>query len=262
MTELLELLDAGPMIALAIACVLMISVVVVVILQARRIGRLERRLAERGESAEEVSLQRIAELQARHETSLGGGSGIPLRPALAVGAVLLVVVLALGGTWMLVRDGDDGGAQAEAAGAQADTATTAANGEPREPQPTQDPTAATTVPATVPPISDTSAFSVKVFNASGVPGAAGDGVAPRLTTEGYNVLRPDNYPTGETDVAESVVMYNGRANQAAAWNIARVLDLDRSPPLEGLTVDQIDGADVVVVVGTDLARNMTSSATP
>ena len=256
MTELLELLDRGPLIALAIASVLMVSVVVVVILQTRRIARLERRLAERGETADEAPLRRIAELQARHETSSGLAAGA--RPALAIGAVVVVALLALGGAWMFVRGGDEGGAtpgQAAAPGATTEEEGSATTTAP-------DPVTGTTVPASVPPITDTSQYSVKVYNASGVPGAAGDGVAPRLQTEGYDVLRPDNYPTGEEDVPQSVVMYNGDRNRTAALNVARVLGITRAPPLEGLTVDQIEGADVVVVVGLDIARNVAPTATP
>jgi hypothetical protein len=262
MSELLDLLDAGPMIALAIASVLMIAVVVVIILQARRIGRLEQRLAERGESAEEAPLRRIAELHARHEASPGTGSRLALRPVLTGVAVVLVAVLALSGAWFFVRGGGDevaGPDAAAEANAPAQTGT-AADGSPPPPGP--DPVAATTVPASVPPIPDTSAFSVKVFNASGVPGAAGDGVGPRLQTEGYDVLNPANFPGPEVELPESVVMYNGSENQAAAWNIAQVLGVTRAPPLEGLTADQIEGADVVVVVGLDLARSVASGETP
>lgn len=267
MSELLDLLDAGPMIALAIACVLMLAVVVAVILQTRRINSLERRLADRGESAEDAPLRRLAELQARNEGASAGLRSRPaLRPALTVAAVVVVVLLALGGAWMFVLGGDDPqeGAQAEAPAQQGAEGGGSGEGEGEEGETATapDPVTATTVPASVPPITDTGMFSVKVYNASGVPGAAGDGVAPRLQTEGYQILRPDNYPTGETDVAESVVMYNGQENQEAAWNVATVLGITRTPPLEGLTVDQIEGADVVVVVGLDLAQSVVPTETP
>lgn len=260
MSELLDLLDAGPMIALAIACVLMVSVVVVVVLQARRISRLERQLAERGESAEEAPLRRIAELQARHETSESGvGSSVALRPALIVAGVALVMLLAVGGAWMFLTGGDDGSVPSPQAEATGQTTTGGGNA-PTTTAP--DPVAATTVPASVPPIADTSQFSVAVFNASGVAGAAGDGVTPRLQTEGYQVPITANYPNEETGLQQSVVMYNGSENQAAAWNIAQVLGITRTPPLEGLTVDQIGGADVVVVVGLDIAESVVSTQTP
>ena len=262
MAELLDLLDAGPMIALAIACVLMVSVLVVVFLQMRRIGRLERQLAERGESAEDAPLRRIAELQARHEMAAGGsvGSRAALRPALVIGAVVVAVALAGGGAWFFLGGGDGPAEQGAQAAAPGQTETQAA----QAPAPAPDPLAATTVPASIdiPPIPDTSAFTVKVFNASGTQGAAGSVVAPRLANEGFNMLESENYPTGETDVRESVVMFNGDENQAAAWNIATVLGVKRAPRLEGLTVDQIQGADVVVVVGADLANSMVSSETP
>lgn len=258
MSELLDLLDLGPMIAIAVACVLMVAVVVVVLLQARRIARLERALADRGESADEASLQRIAELQARQEASEGIRSpGSSMRTAFTVGAGVLVLLLAIGGVWLFATGGDDGGTGAEAA-----TGTTAGSTREAPARPATSPVSATALPASIPPLEDTSQFTVKVYNASGVAGAAGDGVAPRLDTEGYDILVPDNYPNGETGLARSLVMYNGKKNQPAAWNIADVLGIKRAPPLEGLTVDQIGGADVVVVVGLDLAENVVATNTP
>lgn len=258
MSELLDLLDLGPMIAIAVACVLMVAVVVVVLLQARRINRLERALAERGDGADDASLRRIAELQARQEASEGiRGPAPSLRTALTVGAGVLVLLLAMGGVWLFATGGDDGG------GADAASATTAGSSTGTAPaRPTTSPVSATALPASIPPLEDTSQFTVKVYNASGVAGAAGDGIVPRLDTEGYDMLVADNYPNDETGLARSVVMYNGKKNQAAAWNIADVLGVKRAPPLEGLTVDQIGGADVVVVVGLDLAENVVATNTP
>lgn len=251
------------MIALAIAMVLMIVVVVVIILQTRRISRLEAMLAQRGEAATDAPLRRIAELQARHEASAGTTSASALRPLLTVAAIVLVVALAAGGAWLLLGGGDDG---TPAAGPddQAETRTetgartTTAAGTGTEPS---DPLAESTVPDDVPALTDTGAYTVLVFNASGVVGAAGDGVAPRLETEGFNMLQPANYPSGE-NLDLSVVMYNGAENQEAAWNVAKVLGIRRAPPLEGLTVDQVQGADVVVVVGLDLAESLVATSPP
>lgn len=246
------------MIAIAVACVLMVAVVVVVLLQARRIARLERALAERGEAADEASLRRIAELQARQEASEGiHGPARSMRTALTVGAGALVILLAIGGVWLFATGGDDGGT-----GAQASSETTSGSTSEAAGRPTTSPVSATALPAAIPPLEDTSQFTVKVYNASGVAGAAGDGVVPRLDTEGYEMLAADNYPNNETGLQRSVVMYNGKKNQAAAWNIADVLGIKRAPPLEGLTVDQIDGADVVVVVGLDLAEDVVATNTP
>lgn len=258
MSELLDLLDLGPMIAIALACVLMVAVVVVVLLQSRRIARLERALAERGEASDEAPLRRIAELQARQQASEGIHRPAPaVRTILTVGAGVLVLLLAAGGIWLFATGGDDGGTGAEAA-----TGTAPGTTEKAPVRPTTSPVSATTLPATIPPIADTSQYTVKVYNASGVAGAAGDGVVPRLDTEGYDMLVADNYPNNETGLQRSVVMYNGKKNQAAAWNIADVLGIKRAPPLEGLTVDQIGGADVVVVVGLDLAENVVATNTP
>lgn len=256
MSELLDLLDRGPMIALAIAMVLMVVVVVVIILQTRRINRLEAQLVERGEAAEDAPLRRLAELQARHEGSAPLGSG--LRPLLLGGAAVVVLALAVGGVWFLLGgdDGPAGGGGETTARTEGQTTSTAGR------TTTTDPVSASAVPAEVPRLPDTSRYSIKVLNASGIAGAAGDGVAPRLQAEGFTMLQPDNYTGGEGNLAQSVVMYNGRENQRAAWVVADVLGLDKAPPLDGVTSEDADGADVVVVVGLDLAEAMVSSATP
>lgn len=265
MGELLDLLDAGPMIALAIACVLMVSVVVVVVLQARRISRLEDRLAERGDAADDAPLQRIAELQARNEISQGstsvGAGTFPWRQVAMIGGTAVVLLLAIGGVYLFVTGGDDGSGAQASAGARTDAAST------RPATTTPGPRASSTIPAEIPPLDDASQYTVAVFNASGVSGAAGNGVTPRLTLEGFQVPITTDYPNGVTDLAQSVVMYSGDENRTAAWNVADLLGIDRTPPLEGLSADQTGGADVIVVVGLDTADGLaagttTSTATP
>lgn len=258
MGELLDLLDAGPMIALAIACVLMVSVVVVVILQARRISRLEDRLAERGEAADDAPLRRIAELQARNELSEGGqsagGGTFPLRQVLAIAGTAVVLVLGIVGVYFFVTGGDDGagGAQAATTG-RTDAAST------RAARTTPGPRASSTVPAEIPPLEDAASHTVAVFNASGVSGAAAGG-ANRLQVEGFQVPITDDYP-GVTNLAQSVVMYSTEDDRVTAWNVADLLGIDRAPALEGLTPDQTGGADVVVVVGLDTAQGLANGAT-
>lgn len=259
MAELLDLLDAGPMIALAIACVLMVSVVVVVILQARRISRLEDLLAERGESAEEVPLRRLAELQARSELSEGTPASrgtFPVRQVVGIGATAVVLLLGIVGVYFFVTGGDDGSGAAATTAARTDPAST------RPATTTPGPKESSTVPAEIPPLEDASEFTVAVFNASGVSGAAGNGVTPRLTLEGFRVPITTDYPNGVTDLPQSVVMYSGEENKTAAWNIADMLGIKRTPPLEGLTPDQTGGADVVVVVGLDTAEQLAAGSVP
>jgi hypothetical protein len=50
-----------------------------------------------------------------------------------------------------------------------------------------------------------------------------------------------------------VMWTNG--NRTVAWNVARDLGIKRAPPLDGISPDQIDHAEVAVLIGLDLANN-------
>lgn len=233
----------------------MLALVVVAVVQGHRIRKLEDRLAERGDAAEEASLQRIAELQARHRVS----SGLPgirdqMRVAGTIGLVVLVLVAAIGGVWYLFLRGDGGGA-----GTAAGSTTTAGTTTPAPPSPVD----ATLVPANVPVIPDKSIYTLAVFNATGIAGAAGDVVAPALTGEGWTIPADliDNEPNAVTGLKKSVVMYTA-GKKRVAWNVAKDLGLKNAKPLDGYSPDQIGNADVVVVVGLDLANGAATTTTP
>jgi hypothetical protein len=232
-----------------------VALVVVAVLQGRKVRHLEDRLARSGEAAEEAPLQRIAELQARHAVSSGTpGAGGSLRMAGVVGLVALALVAAIGGVWYLfVRDDGGGGTQADTPATTASTSTT-----PAEP-PT--PVDTTLVPDEVVPVPDRSIYTIAVFNATGIAGAAGDVVAPRLTNEGWSVPLIANEPNAVTGLKESVVMFS-RGKRRVAQNVAKDLGVTRAPPLDGYTAEQIGNADVVVVVGLDLANGAATVTTP
>ncbi len=228
-----------------------VALVVVAILQGRRIRRLEQRLAQVGESAVEAPLQRIAELQARH--SVSDATPPPdregqLRTLGAVAMVALVLVAAAGGVWYLFVRDDGGTATAGVTPAATTAAQTTAN--PPEPVDT------TLVPDQVTPLPDRSIYTVAVFNASGIQGAAGEVIAPRLQNEGWTTGTVANAPSTRD---ESVVMFTG-GKKRVAQNVAKDLDIARTPPIDGLTPDEIGNADVVVLVGLDLANNGTAPA--
>ncbi len=230
-----------------------IGLIVIAIRQGRAIRRLEDRLARTGDAAVEAPLQRIADLQARHTTSTGSPDlRGPLRTGAIVGVAALVVVALVGGIWYLFAR-DDGGSAAAESGRPATTQqqTQAA---PAAPPPDQ-----ALVPDEVPQI-DKSAHTVAVFNASGIDGVAGDIVAPALENEGYQVPLVANPPDGDTDRQRSVVMYTS-GNRKAAQNVAHDLGVTRAPPLDGYTDEQVGDADVVVLVGLDIA-NGGIAATP
>lgn len=238
--------------AAILALFAVVALVVVVALQGRAIRRLEDRVAERGDAAEEASLQRIAALQARHSTSEGAASGGG--PNVRAGGTVVLVgiaVLALlaGGWYLFLRDGGGGEASATTPG-PATTVSTTAN------PPT--PVDTTLVPEDVPVIADKSAYTLAVFNATAIAGAAGDVIAPALENEGWTIPLVANEPTGETGLKESVVMWS-KGKRRVAWNVAKAIGVTRAPPIDGYTADQIGNADVVVLVGQDLA---TGGVTP
>lgn len=224
-----------------------LGLVVVAIRQGRQIRRLEERLARTGDSAVEAPLQRIAELQARQQVSEGGGRIAVqrhLRTLAAVGVAALVLILAIAGVWYMFIRGDGSSTTAAEAGQGTTTRSqTAANPDK--------PVDATLVPADVPTIPDKTIYRVAVLNASGIQGAAGEVIAPRLQNEGWTTDPIANAPS---TVDESVVMFT-KGKRKVAWSVAEGLGIKRAPPLDGLTADDIGDADVVVLVGLDLANN-------
>ena len=225
-----------------------VALLAVAIRQGRVVRRLEQRLADRGEASVEAPLQRIAELQAREAVSSGAPaiSG-QLRTAGIVALVCLALVAAIGGVWYLfVRDDGGGGTTADT---PTQTTTTAAGTTSNPPKPVDQ----TLVPADVPELPDKTIYTVAVFNASGVSGAAGEITAPKLTTEGWSVPLVANEPNMETGRQESVVMFT-KGKRRVAWNVANALGIERAPPVDGYTPDQYANADVIVLVGLDIAN--------
>lgn len=224
-----------------------VALIYVAFRQGRHIRRLEQRLADRGEASIEAPLQRIAELQAREAVSSGQPAyATQIRAAGLIALAGLALVLAIGGLWYLfVRDDGGGGTAAGTPAAATTVDRTTAN-------PTK-PVDQTIVPDEVPLLADRSIYTVAVFNASGVSGAAGDITAPRLEGEGWNVETVANEPNNETGLRESVVMYT-RGKRRVAWNVAKDLGITRAPPVDGYTSDQYGNADVIVLVGLDIAN--------
>jgi len=225
-----------------------VALVVVAIRQGRAIRRLEERLARSGDAAVDAPLQRIAELQARQRVSEGRRvSSGQMRTAGVVALVALALIAAIGGVWYLFVKGDSSASANADEPALASGASTkpAASTAPK-------PVDSTLVPANPAPVADKAAYTVAVFNASGISGVARDTIAPKLTNEGWTIGKVDNPPDGETGRTQSVVMY-AKGKQDVAQNVAKALGIKRAPPLDGYTAAQTDNADVVVLVGTDIA---------
>lgn len=218
--------------------------VVALTIQSIRLGRAVRRLEERGggrDQAVEVSLRRLRELQARG--GRGAPAAVPGRPrrALAAGAVATVLLAAAAGVWYFALRDDGADAAAGTASRPAAPATR------RPPAPDR----SGRVPANPPPLDNKAAYTVAVYNASGVTGAARDKIAPKLTLAGYALGTIDNAQA--QDPSRSVVMF-AKGKRVVGWNVAKDLGIRKVTPLDGFDESQTGGADAVVIVGLDLAR--------
>lgn len=232
--------------AAVLALFLGVGLLVQSIRQGRAIRRLEQRLAEGEGRASRASLERIAALQTRASVSSGASPGGGRTRVLVLGSVALVVVVlaGAGAWWMVGRDGGDGDPAAQATQPGTTTAKTTTSGEP--------PPDGTSVPAEVEPLQNKSQYEVSVLNASGVSQAAGGKVMPAVVAEGYTEGYVGDAFDGTTDLQKSIVMYT-EGNEALGDALASDLGIDRAVPLSGITVDQVEGADAVVIVGLDLA---------
>lgn len=189
-----------------------------------------------------VATDRVQALSARGGTSQGGlpmpssaGSGAVV--GLLAGVVVLVAAALFAGWWFTLRD--SGGAGTAGAPQIAEPASRPLGADPDS-----------LVPDDPPAIQDRAAYTVAVLNASGVRGAAADRVAPKVETAGYRVGEVGD--ANDQGLATSAVMWRD-GTQAVAQNVAKDLGITLAPPLDGVAVDAIGEADVVVVVGKDQA---------
>lgn len=171
-------------------------------------------------------------------TRSGARSGSSGRGALTgIAVVLALAILGVGGWWFFFR-GDDSASTTAASTTQttATTATTADTGE---------------IPEDIPPVANKAAYTVAVLNASNVTGAAANKVAPRVQADGYTLGVVDNATS--QDVTQSEVQYV-KGRKEVAWNVAKDLGITKAVAINTLAEGRIGTADVVVVVGTDLAK--------
>lgn len=241
------------------AAVLALFGVVGLVIQVIRLGRALRRFEERsalgGGSATDVSLRRLQELQARMGGKTpppagigresGGGSG-RRRVGAILAAVAGLAVVGVGGWYLFLRD--DGGSSTTAASPPPAAGTTTS-----QTNPPSGPSTVSTgkVPANPKPLESKASYTVAVLNASGIAGAAGNIVGPKVTLAGY-ILGP-LANTQLQDPSKSVVMWpKGKRN--VAWNVANDLNIDIATPLDGISTQGLEDVDAIVVVGLDLAQ--------
>jgi LytR cell envelope-related transcriptional attenuator len=205
----------------------------------RAIRRVEDRLSESGGSAaSQAALDRIAQLQARAVVSQGNLP--PPRRTVPVGvvggiAVAVVALLGVGSWYLFIRDDGGGGARASQNARP-----------PAVPTPSNN-----TVPDVVPPLPNKADYTVAVLNASGQEGAARLKIAPLVQASGYQIGVIDNATS--QDITRSWVMY-APGQKAVAQNVAKDLQITRVTPVDGAVAPNIEGSDVVVIVGKDLAN--------
>ncbi len=204
------------------------------------IKALEGRQAAAAGMSSPVASDRLMALRKRSTTSQGD-LAVSAGPTRLVGIITaFIIVILLGGFvgyWFVMRDQPGTSTTPAAAGGIVGKG-------PLGPDP------ATQVPSDPPAILDHAAYTVAVLNASGVTGAADTTVAPKVETAGYRV--GDVADAASKNQLTSVVMWKP-GQQAVAQNVARDLGITQAPPLDGIATSKIGIADVVVVVGKDLA---------
>jgi hypothetical protein len=176
------------------------------------------------------------------------GRGLPVaRAGLVLVAFVVVTILLLGVIHPSAAKSASGSAASPAVGTTIPTAASSPS--------TTSPTHSTTPTTTVAP----SKVSVLVANASGVTGAAAS-VTNELQPGGWNLASPVN---ASAKVATSSIYYLA-GQQQSALAIASTLHLPSTvvgPYTTAAPISSIGTAEVLVVVGPDLATRATASTT-
>jgi HAMP domain-containing protein len=218
-----------------------IALAVMAVIQARRRGRLDRLLAERGELSAGVPADRAAVLRSRSRVSQGRGKPPARRGRVAVVATvvaLLACAVALGAwRWLDSRSSPPATAAKARAAARPRVL-------PPDPQ--------TVVPSRPPPLAGgTTRYTVGVLNGTGVPGAARLRMVPLVRSLGFRVGRIDDAPVSR--LSKSIVMW-APGKRVVALNVAHDLKVSRVSPIDGVPRELVGGADAVLVVGSDLLQ--------
>ena len=154
---------------------------------------------------------------------------------MATAVLVAIAIIAVGGWWFFLRGDSSSSATSAGTGTQT-TATVADTGE---------------IPEEIPPLANKAAYTVAVLNASNVTGAAANKVAPRVQADGYTLGVVDN--ATKQNVTQSEVQYVA-GRKEVAWNLAKDLGITKAVAVNTLAQGRIGTADVVVVVGKDLAK--------
>ncbi len=219
----------------------------------RALRRLEEQLQQGGGSAADASLERVRQLQAR--AALSTGTPSPAR-SITLGLVTIAVlaIIGVGGWFVLGRDG--GASSPEPPAAEENQSSGSGDDEPALLAGEGDPASPTPGGGDLenpPPLVDKGQYTVAIYNATNVNGAAGDITAPRVEFFGYTVGPIGDSPDSRQDLERSVVMWP-EGKEDVALNVANDLGVTVTSPLDGaFTESEVGSADAIVFVGFDLA---------
>lgn len=243
--------------AAIIAIFLALALVIQSFRHGRQIRRLEQQIASAGLSAYDPSLERLKTLSGLSETTPAPDTAprapIASRRTQIIVAVVVGALIVAGLAWVVVsRNNSSSNASASAKSTTRPTTTT--HTATKTGTTTTKP-ASTSPCANATPVSSPSATTVSVYNGSGVVGAAGKVVGPKLSSVGYALGTIGNAPTGMASVAVTSIQYVTKANLGAACSVATALGVASAhvAPLTLIPASTAGNAGVVVLVGKDIA---------
>jgi len=201
------------------------------LVRGRQIARLERTMAALRGNVHPLPESRTRRLTGAHATP--GATSTP-HPRLRVALVVVGVgVLIAGGA--LVRLALEHATAGHASGSRVTT-----SGSGADPQ--------TVIPAQLPALGNPGSYTVAVLNAASPTAPLATQAAASVSAAGYSVGTVGNAPT--VGLAQSVVMW-APGEQLVAERVAHALGITVVGPLDGLTTQDIGGAEAVVIVGRD-----------
>jgi hypothetical protein len=244
--------------AAIIAIFLALALVVQSFRHGRQIRRLEQQIASAGLTAYDPSLQRLKTLSGLSESKPAGGEAgrqpIASRRTQIVVAGVVGALIVAGVAWIVVARNNSSSKASASAKPTTHTATTHTATSTGTTTTTTRPAAALTC-ANATPVSSPSATTVSVYNGSGVVGAAGKVVGPKLSSVGYTLGTVGNAPTGVSNAAVSSIQYVTKSDLDAACGVATALGVAAGhvTSLSLLPASQAGNAGVIVLVGRDIA---------
>jgi LytR cell envelope-related transcriptional attenuator len=169
------------------------------------------------------------------------------RSSPARGMVLIAAAVVLG--LFLLRAIDDSSSSVSTGGPEETGGTTGAGGDTTAPPAEGEGTTTTETPPRQP-----AEVTVRVANASGVQGAAG-AKTQQLAGAGYKTVGETNGPPGQQIEATQVLFSEGFDREAVAVAEALGLTAENAAALPAQPPVDLAGAQILVLLGTDIAQS-------